>query len=80
MSDLGPLSYFLGIAVTRDEMDFISHRSGMLRRFFDGFSSPPATLAVLLSVQVRSSERNLELFSPNMILLSIEASLVRSCT
>jgi len=58
------------------KMDFISHTSGMLRRSFDGFSSPPATLAVLLSVQVPSPERNLELFPPNMMQLSIKASLV----
>jgi hypothetical protein len=61
-------------------MDFISPSSGMLSRFFDGFSSPPATLATPLSVQVQSSQRNLELFSPNMILLCIEALFVQLST
>jgi hypothetical protein len=79
MSDRGPLSNCLGLQLFEMKMDFISHRSSVLRRCFDGVSSPSATLAVL-SAQIRNSERNLELFSRNIILHSVKALLVRSCT
>jgi len=75
---LSPVFYDLQLLKIR--MDFFNHRCCMLRRFFDSLSAPPDTLLILHSVLVQSLHKNVEFFTPSMIPLFIEDSLIRSFT